>query len=183
MDDLPPAAVDIIKKRRLVLEDTATHIPFLSDLSRPAAVDILEKRRLVVEDSATTRVLSPSDLSQPKYFFELNQSRFALHRPPKYMHTELPLAFLDLHPIFAEFVADVEHHEPTPEDYTLVVELRKVMSEPWEDEVQQSYQFRKILGKHYNIELYAARVAATNRVSDGHAMVGEYIYVVFEIKG
>jgi len=146
--------------------------------SPPASVDNIMKRRLVVDDSVA-RITSPSDLSQPKYFRHLNQSRFALHRPPN--HTVLPLALL--HPIFAEFVANVELHQPTPEDNALVLELREVMSGLWEDEATQSEKFRHILAKHYDIQLYPAEVASTKRTTDGHAIVGKYMYVVFEMKG
>ena len=130
-------------------------------------------------DDSAARILRPSDLSQPKYYLQLKESRFALHRPPN--HTTLPLALL--HPIFAEFVADVEHHKPTPEDNALVQELSGVMSEPWEDKMAQSEKFRQILAKHYHIQLYSARVASTDRISDGHAVLGKYIYVVLGMKG
>jgi len=103
----------------------------------------------------------------------------ALHRPPNI--TVLPLALL--HPIFAEFVADVEFHEPTPEDNALVLELCQVMSGPWENEATQCQKFRKVLAKHFNIQLYAAEVGSTKRTTNGHAVVGEYMYVVFEMKG
>ena len=78
-----------------------------------------------------------------------------------------------LYPIFAEFVANVEHDKPTKEDHALLLELREVMLEPWEDEVKQSQKFRLILGKHYNIQLYSTTVAETNRISNGPAIVGE----------
>ena len=143
----------------------------------PPPFDNIMRRRLVAEDSAA-RIPRPSDLSQPKYLHKLNPSRFALHRPPS---TELPLALL--HPIFGEFVSNVEHHEPTQEDNALVLELRKVMSGPWKDEEEQREQFRLILYKHYNIQLYPAKVGSTGRMTDGHASVGDYMYVVFEMKG
>jgi len=130
-------------------------------------------------DDSTARITSPSVLSKPKYYRQLKESRFALHRPPK--HTTLPLALL--HPVFAEFVAGVEHHKPTPEDNALVQELSSVMPGPWEDEVSQSAKFREILDKHYQIQLYSATVALTKRMSDGHAIVGPYMYVVLGMKG
>ena len=129
-------------------------------------------------DDSVARIPPPSDLAQPKYSRRLDQSKFALHRPPN--HTVLPLALL--HPIFAEFVADVELHEPTPEDNAFVLELRQTMSEPWEDERTQAQMFRGALAKYYDIQLYAAEVGSTRRTTDGHAVVGEYMYVVFEIK-
>jgi hypothetical protein len=92
-------------------------------MSPPAPVDNITKRLLVVEDSLA-RITQPSDLSQ---FHELDQSKFDLHRPPK--HTTLPLALL--HPIFTEFVANVEHHKPIPTDNALVRNLREAMSETW----------------------------------------------------
>ena len=146
----------------------------------PDAVDNIKKRRLVVEDS-TARDPCPSELAQPQHFRKLDQSKFALHRPPK--PTELPLPLL--HPIFAEFVANIrdQNHEPTPEDHALVIELRKVMSEPWENEMEQSHRFRMILEKHYNIRLTPGTVAGMRRASDGHAAIGGYMYVVFEMKG
>ena len=143
----------------------------------PAAVDNIKKRRLVVEDS-TARVHCPSELAQPQCFRKLDQSKFALHRPLK--PTELPLALL--HPIFVEFVANVKHHKPNPKDHALVLELRKIMSEPWENEMEQSDQFRMILENHYGIHLSSGTVAATRHMSYGHGAVGGHMYVVFEMK-
>jgi hypothetical protein len=138
----------------------------------------LVKRLRVVDDSAA-RIPRPSDLSQPKYYLKLNPSRFALHRPPD--HNSIPLTLL--HPIFAEFVTDVETHEPTPQDNALVGELRAAMSQPCEDEVVQSYEFRRILAEHYKIQLYSAEIGSTGRITKGHACVGRFIYVVFDMKG
>jgi hypothetical protein len=146
-------------------------------ISPPASVVNIKKRLLVVEDSAA-RDTPPSDLSQPKQFRDLDQEKFALNRPPN--PTTLPLALL--HPIFAEFVTNVEDHEPTPEDNALVRELRQVMSKPWDEELKQSGEFRQILEKHYDIQIYPAEVANTKRATDGHAAVGDYMYVVFEMK-
>jgi hypothetical protein len=147
-------------------------------VSPPASVDNINKRLLVVEDSLA-RITQPSDLSQPKKTRQLDQSKFALHRPPS--HTALPLALL--HPIFTEFVANVEHYKPNPTDYALVRKLREVMSEPWEDKLKQSRKFRHILEEHYKIQIYSARVAETKHITDGHAEVGGFMYVVFELKG
>ena len=156
---------------------TSTNLQPLADIPS-AAVNNIEKRLLVVQDSAA-RASSPSSLSQPKRFCKLDESKFAFHRPPK--PNILPLALL--HPIFAEFVANVEHHEPTPEDNALVVELCEVLSKPGATEVQQSELFRTALGKHYHIQLYSASVGSTTRTSDGHAAFGDYLYAVFEMKG
>ena len=57
------------------------------------------------------------------------------------------------------------------------------MSEPSEDEEIQCHKFRQILAGHYKIQLYAAKVGATKRTTKGHAQVGDYIYVVFEMNG
>ena len=136
----------------------------------PPPFDNMMRRRLVAEDSAT-RKSPPSDMSNP--------SIFALHRPPT--HADLPLALLQ--PIFAEFVADAEHLEPNPEDNALVLELRSAMSEPWKDEDKQSAKFRAIIHEHYSIQLYPATVGSTKRTSDGHATIGQHMYLVFEMKG
>jgi hypothetical protein len=146
-------------------------------MSPPASVANIKKRLLVAEDSAA-RNPKPSDLSQPKQYRDLNPTKFAFNRPPN--PTTLPLALL--HPIFAEFVTNVEHHEPTPEDNALVRELRQVLSKPWDEESKQSGEFRRILEKHYDIQIYPAAVADTKRTTDGHAEVGDYMYVVFEMK-
>jgi len=143
----------------------------------PAPVDNIQKRFLVVDDSVA-RINPPSDLSQPKNFGKLNPSKFAFNRPRD--HAIIPLELL--HPIFAEFKANVKHHEPTPKDNALALEMCNVMSEPGENEATQSEKFRRILSKHYNIELYPAAVSSTKRISDGHAIVGDYMYVVFEMK-
>ena len=57
------------------------------------------------------------------------------------------------------------------------------MSEPSEDEEIQCHKFRQILARHYKIQLYAAKVGATKRTTKGHAQVGDYIYVAFEMNG
>jgi len=147
-------------------------------ISQPAPADNRMKRHDVVEDSVA-RVLPPSYLSKTQNYRKLAASRFALHRPPN--STTLPLALL--HPIFAKFVKNVELHQPTPADNALVLELCEVMSKPWEDEVAQSGMFREILAKHYGIQIYSAAVASTTRNSDGHAVLGKYMYVVLEMKG
>jgi len=147
-------------------------------MSQPAPADNRMKRHLVADDSAA-RVPSPSYLSKPKNYRKLNESRFALHRPPN--NTTLPLALL--HPIFAKFVKNVELHQPTSADNALVLELCEVISKPWEDEIAQSDMFREILAKHYGIQIYSAAVASTNRISDGHAVLGKYMYVVLAMKG
>ena len=144
----------------------------------PASVDNTKKRYLVVDDPVA-RIRSPSYLSQPENTCQLDKSKFALHRPPSY--AVLPLALL--HPIFAEFVANIQLYEPTGKDCALVLELRQVMLEPWEDTAIQFHKFRQILAKHYKIQLYAAEVGATKRTTKGHAQVGDYIYVVFEMNG
>ena len=47
----------------------------------PAFVDNIKRRHLIVDDSVA-RIPSPSDLSRPKYSRQLDESGFALHRPP-----------------------------------------------------------------------------------------------------
>ena len=49
--------------------------------------------------------------------------------------------------------------------------------------MEQSDRFRMILEKHYGIHLSSGTVAATRPTSYGHAAVGGYMYVVFEMKG
>jgi hypothetical protein len=144
--------------------------------SPPATLGNMNKRLLVVEDSVART--QPSYLSYPKNFHELDGTKFDFHRPPN--PTTLPLALL--HSIFTEFVENVEHHEPTPTDNALVRDLCEAMSGTWEDELMQSRKFREILEDHYGIQIYPANVAQTTRTTDGHAQVGGFIYVVFEMR-
>jgi hypothetical protein len=147
----------------------------IRQVSRSDSVDIVAKRRQVVDDEAATR-LPPSTLS--RNFSTLSPSKFALHRPPT--PNIIPLALL--HPIFAEFVANVKERKPTLEDHALARDLCDSMSQEWDLETDQCERFRQILANHYHIQLYAAEVAGTTRKTDGHVMVGSFMSTVFEGK-
>ena len=143
----------------------------------PAPIAKIEEQRHLVVDDTVACINSPSDLS--KMPNQLDQERFAFNRPPD--PKVLPLALLN--PVFAHFVANVEHYQPTLKDKALVLELRQVMSESWRDEATQAEKFQKTLEKHYCIELCTGEVGAMRRRTDGHAKVGDYLYVVYEAKG
>ena len=93
----------------------------------------------------------------------------------------IPLALL--HPIFAEFMANVKLHNPTQEDNALVRELCSKMSQQWSSESGRCHEFRKILAKHYQIDLHAAGGSATAHATGGYAMVGQFMAVVCEWNG
>ena len=124
-----------------------------------------------MDDPATVHI-SPSTLAQK--IRTLDPSRFALHDPPT--PEIIPLTLL--HPIFAEFVANIKLHNPTQEDNAFVLDLRSAMSRKWESEAMRCNKFRDLLVKHYQIQLYAAGVGATTRMAHRHAMVGRFMAVV-----
>ena len=124
----------------------------------PAPIAKIEEQRHLVVDDTVACINSPSDLS--KMPNQLDQERFAFNRPPD--PKVLPLALLN--PVFAHFVANVEHYQPTLKDKALVLELRQVMSESWRDEATQAEKFQKTLEKHVT---YGVIVGSAK---SGHAM-------------
>jgi hypothetical protein len=136
----------------------------------------MAKRRQGVDDPVAARVPS-STLAQT--FHTHDPSKFAFHLPPT--HT-IPLALL--HPIFAEFVGNVQRLRPTPEDNALVHDLREAMSQESDEEAVQCEKFRQILSTHYKIQLYPADVAGTSRKTDGRLMSesGSFMIAVCEGK-
>lgn len=85
-----------------------------------------------------------------------------------------------LHPIFADLVENVNLHSPTQEDNAFVRGLSNVVSQRSKSEHCET--FHDLLNKHYQIQLYAASVGASKRVTDGYAMVGKFMPVVCEAK-
>ena len=143
----------------------------------PAPVAKIEEQRFLVVDDTVTCINSPSDLA--KMARQLDDKKFAFNHPPD--PKILPLTLLD--PIFAQFVANIKHYQPTLKDEVLVHELHQVMSESWQDEATQAKKFWKTLEEHYCIKLYAGDVSGTRRRTDSHVGVGNYLYVVYEVKG
>ena len=139
------------------------------------SVDIPAKRRRAVGLEVVSH-LSPSLLAQNIGI--LPSSEFAIHHPPT--SDVVPLALL--HPIFSEFVANIKQHRPTQKDYDFSRDLRAAMSQQWDSQAAQCEEFRSILTRHYNIQLYAAGVAGMTRITDGHLMVGSFLSTVFEGK-
>ena len=113
-----------------------------------------------------------------RQFDTLPLSRFALHYPPT--PDVIPLALL--HPVFAEFVANVPLHNPTRADNELARELSDAMLKNYPLEAIRCHKFRDLLIDHYQIQLYAAGVDGTTRTTDGHAMVGRFMVIVCEGK-
>jgi hypothetical protein len=138
--------------------------------SPPARDDIIAKRRRIL-DGPLPALFRHSALSQNSR--TLPPSSLAFNRFPA--PEILPLALL--HPIFAEFVANVKVHKPTPEDHAFFRELREIMSQESYLEANQFETFRMFLHKHYQIQL---DVAGTTRKTDGHIMVGTSMIVVCE---
>ena len=133
------------------------------------------RRRLAVTERATVET-PPSTLA--RQFNTLPLSRFALHYPPT--PDVIPLALL--HPIFAEFVEDVQLHNPTRADNELARGLSDAMSKNYPLEADRCHKFRDLLIDHYRIHLYAAGVGGTTRTTDGDAMVGQFMVIVCEGK-
>ena len=119
---------------------------------------------------------APSTLAQQ--FNTLPTSKFALHYPPT--SDVIPLALL--HPVFAEFVANVQLHKPTWVDNEFARALSDAMSINYTMENLQCLKFGDLLNKYYKINLYAAGINGTGRTTDGHVMVGRFMVIVCEGK-
>src|SRR5262245_47287664 len=128
MGDLPPSTALI---RSLSL---ATKQPPPSAYKAPLPADMVGQIRFQYLEEVCRK--APSSLGKPKEFAKLQENPArALHcnRPPDATST-VPATLL--HPVFGQFLDNVNTHEPTTEDNALVLELSSTMSKFYPDELK-----------------------------------------------
>ena len=125
---------------------------------------------------------SPSALGQPSEIKTLQTSTphegFYCNRPPSAAAT-IPITLL--HPIFNEFKADCETHQPTREDNTLALELSHAMSFFFSDEEARQTEFIEILERH-DLHLAPAEIVGTSYCTDGDMRCNGFPYFIGELK-
>lgn len=137
--------------------------------------------RLRLQYLQSTKSKSPSSLGQPKEFARQQKDpakTIYCDRPPDATDT-IPVTLL--HPVFGQFLDDIDTYEPTSEDNSLALDLSKKMSNIYPDEDRRGTAIRDALYK-MGITLVGTTIEASKYRTDGDLQHNRHRYVIAELK-
>ena len=123
----------------------------------------------------------PSQLAQPSNFKALQESKpgcYGCCRPPS-REPLLPLTLI--HPVFGEFVNDIETITPMRSDYAMAFELRQATSIFASDESERRFAVCTIF-RTYGIDIHPGPVGSSEHKTDGHVASVDKPWFILEIK-
>jgi hypothetical protein len=124
---------------------------------------------------------APSTGGQPKIFAEkqTTDAKILCSRPPG---TSPPIPLTLLHPIFAKFVDDCEHSQPTRQINQFTLKLAESMSQFYADEKARTKELI-LLFSDLGIDLQTIKIAGTGYEMDAALIKGnKFLLVCGEIK-
>jgi hypothetical protein len=124
---------------------------------------------------------APSTGGQPKIFAEkqTTDAKILCSRPPG---TSPPIPLTLLHPIFAKFVDDCEHSQPSRQINQFTLKLAESMSQFYADEKARTKEL-KLLFSDLGIDLQTIRITGTGYEMDAALIKGnKFLLVCGEIK-
>jgi hypothetical protein len=124
---------------------------------------------------------APSTAGQPKEFSKQQKNSntaIGFDRPRGTADT-IPVTLL--HPIFGRFLDDVDAHEPTTEDNTVVRELSTTMADFYADEKKRGEVVRDVLRK-WGVSLVQTTIEGAHYQTDGDLQHNQHRYVIAEFK-
>jgi hypothetical protein len=145
----------------------------------PCPADDVGQRRH--EYLSQARRKAPSTAGQPKEFAKQqknSKTAIAFDRPRGTADT-IPVTLL--HPIFGQFLDDVDTHEPTKEDNDFALELSMTMADFHAEEDVRGVALRKVL-KDWGITLVQTTIEGTLYRTDGDLQYNQHRYVIAELK-
>ena len=128
-----------------------------------------------------TKSMAPSAAAQPKEFAKRQGNpATAIHCDrPRHATNTIPVTLL--HPVFGEFLDDIQTHESTAEDNKLVVDFSEAMADVYEKEMSRGAKIREVLGDA-GITLVGSVIEGTSYTTDGDMQHYPHRYVIAELK-
>ena len=152
-------------------EDVSDVVPLLSASSWQTERDLC---------NAVIPRRPPSQQAQPSNFKALQASKpgcYACCRPPS-REPLLPLTLI--HPVFGEFVDDIETITPMRSDYAMAFELRQATT-IFTSESERRFAVYTIF-RTYGIDIHPGPVGSSENKTDGHVSSATKLGFILEIK-
>ena len=124
---------------------------------------------------------APSGGGQPKIFEQKQrtEARILCSRPPE---TSPPIPLTLLHPIFAKFVEDCEHSQPSREINQFTLELAESMSKFYFDEKAREKELKRLFS-NLGIDLQTIKITGTGYEMDAALVIGnKFLITCGEVK-
>lgn len=105
----------------------------------------------------------------------INGGQLAYNRPEAKCAT-IPIALA--HQVFANFLEDCQHHEPTEKDNKWLATLRHDMLKQYANEQERCSRFRRIFEGNTDMSISEASIPGTTSRNDGHFIFANHFLLI-----
>jgi hypothetical protein len=140
-----------------------------------------------IEDSAAKRVkrikgipsLEPLSIKFKHIAKRIGSDKVAYNRPRAHSAT-IPIALT--HPVFAKFLQDYQHHEPTDKDNNWLRDLQFHMLKEYREEGYRTARFREIFEANTGIWIPDASLRGTTHRTNGYFDCAGHVLLIIVAK-